>query len=241
MRVAIGCGIVIVLFMLSGVIYALVGPKTQPPSDTADTASTQQSSGTGGAADTVELAEACSRGFVELHAKGRHSIDSFEVSLTSKSTKSLSVKILPGTVFTSTSPGTQSMIVVAERLISLAPKKSVDSYVVEAACINMHLSAPWSGDQLVLSGPAENQDLLKLVQLPEFQTKSFSFKQFAIWTITDNPRNADAYMGISSGFSPFGSGPSQTTLDLIRELFESAGIDTTRYDALKVVMPKTSN
>jgi len=219
MKVALGCGAIVVLLMLGGIIYAFVAPKAQQSPDTANTA------------NTVELAEACSKGYIELQAHGTRSIDSFEVSITSKSSKYLVIKILPGMVFTSTWPATQSMIVVAEKLISLSPKDSVDS-VVEAACINMHLSAPWSSDELVFSGATTNEDLLKLVQFPAFQTLGFSLKQFAIWTITDNPPSADDYMGISSGFNPFGTGPSQANMDTIRGLFQSAGIDTAKYYAL---------
>ncbi len=220
MRVAIGCGVVIVLLMLSGIVYALVGTPQQKSPNNDETPT------------TIELAEAYTKGSVELFAKGRSSIDSFEISLTSKSTKSLIVRVLPGTVFTCNTPGVQSMIVVAEKLISLLPKERVSSIEVEAACINMNLSAPMRGHGLELSGATANHDLGKLVQLTDFQKRSFRIQQFAIWTITDNPPNAVDYMGISSGFSPFGNGPSQTDLDAIRGLFESAGIDTTRYYAL---------
>jgi hypothetical protein len=67
--------------------------------------------------------------------------------------------------------------------------------------------------------------------LENFSEASARVKQFAIWTITDNPERG-GYMGISTGFLPYGSGPDDDEIEAIRTLFISAGISTGKYQAL---------
>jgi hypothetical protein len=220
MKRAIGCGAVILLLMVFGIVYVFVGKPWQQSPNTAD------------AVAKIELNEAYSKGLVEFHAHGSGSITSFEINLSSKSKKALNVLVLPGSIFTCSTPFVQSMIVRAEETISLQPKETIDSYVIKAACMNMDLSVPMRGHELTLSTSAANEDLIKLVQLTAFQNQGFRLQQFAVWTITNNPTNVDEYKGISSGYYPFGTGPGKEDIDTIRVLFESGGIDTDKYYAL---------
>jgi len=57
-------------------------------------------------------------------------------------------------------------------------------------------------------------------------------QQFAVWTITNNPKR-NGYVGLTSGFSVFGSGPDDEEIDAIRHLFDMADIDMGKYRALR--------
>lgn len=102
---------------------------------------------------------------------------------------------------------------------------------VDAACANMELDAPEETNNLALSMEAPPADLVKLLNLPDFQEETFRVRQFAIWTITDNPER-DGYIGIVTGFGIFGSGPNDEEMEKIRVLFIKAGITISKYKAL---------
>ena len=80
-----------------------------------------------------------------------------------------------------------------------------------------------------VSDPPE--DLIKLLNLTEFHEETFRVRQFAIWTITDNPER-DGYIGIATSFQVFGTDPSDEEIDKIRNLFIDAGISVSKYKAL---------
>ncbi len=100
---------------------------------------------------------------------------------------------------------------------------------IDAACANMELDAPEESNILALSTEVPPEDLVKLLYLPDFHEETSRVRQFAIWTITDNPER-DGYMGI--GTFGLGSGPRDEEIDRIRVLFEKAGILTDKYKAL---------
>ncbi len=220
-KVAIGCGTVFVLFMAFGILYTFV-PGLFPKSSTTTSTVTE-----------VELNKAKEQGLVDYYAIGTGSIESLELNITSKTTKPLNIRVTRGSIFNPFESFVQRMIVISDALISLDPKETIKEYEIKVACINMKLSAPGRGNQMTIANKAPNDDLIKLVQLPAFQGKGFRFQQFAIWTITDNPINVDEYQGIASGGYPFGSGPTNEDIEAIRMLFENAGIDTSKYYALK--------
>lgn len=107
MKRATGRGAVILLLMIFNIVYVFIGKPWQQSPDTAD------------AVTKIELNEAYSKGLVEFHAHGSGSITSFEINVTSKSKKPLGVRVLPGSIFTCSTPFVQSMIVRAEETISL--------------------------------------------------------------------------------------------------------------------------
>jgi len=96
------------------------------------------------------------------------------------------------------------------------------------ACANMRLGEPDEEDSFTVSLEGTPEDLVKLLNLIEFQIETFRIKQFAIWTITDNPTR-NGYVGL--GYFGMGSGPQDEEMDRIRTLFELAGIDTSKYQA----------
>jgi len=181
--------------------------------------------------ELVDLIEAKRRGLVEVAASGVGNLDRILLTLTSNSAKVLRVAILPGTIFDSQSASIQSMLVLTEKLVFLIPHERIESIKVDAACGNMRLDLPGKSDTLTLSLSPASGDLMKLLSLPDFQEETTRVRQFAIWTITDNPGRRD-YMGIATGFQIFGTGPSDEEIGRIRVLFEKSGIPTNKYEAL---------
>jgi hypothetical protein len=76
-----------------------------------------------------------------------------------------------------------------------------------------------------------HEDLIRLLTEPSFSGQEFRVQQFAIWTITDNPGRY-GYVGLSR-FGISGTGPSDEEMELIRQLFTSAGIPLEHYQALQ--------
>ena len=180
----------------------------------------------------VELIQAKNMGLITASANGTGSINRIQVSLTSNSDDTLDVAILPGTIFTSSVAGVQSMVVIAEETVKrVFPYETTGPFDVDAACANMELDAPEESSSLTLSTEAPPADLIKLLNLPDFHEETSRVRQFAIWTITDNPER-DGYMGIATGFQIFGTGPSDEEIEKIRVLFIKAGITISDYKAL---------
>ena len=183
------------------------------------------------AAVYVELMQAKNMGLVDINASGTGSINRIQMSLTSKTDDNLEVAILPGTIFTSSAAGVQSMVVTIQELVLLDAYETTELFDVDAACANMELDAPEESNSLALSTAPPPEDLIKLLSIPDFQEGTFRVRQFAIWTITDNPER-DGYIGIVTGFGIFGSGPSDEEIEEIRVLFIKAGITISKYKAL---------
>jgi len=177
----------------------------------------------------AELVDAQTRGLIEVNSCGQGSINYIEISLTSKSDDALEIAILPGTIFEPQVAGVQSMVVIAEKLLMLYPHETVGPVDLNTACANMELDAPSQSDNLILSSEAAPDDLILLLDLPDFHEEEFRIRQFAIWTITDNPKRGE-YVGI--GTFGIGSGPNDEEIEKIRVLFDKAGISTGKYQAL---------
>lgn len=175
----------------------------------------------------VELIDASSRGLIMVSATGAGSLEVIKLSLTSLSDESLEVAVLPGTIFNSQSASIQSMLIIKEKLIVVYPHETVKSEV-DAACANMVREVPGSSDVLTMSNTPVTGDLAKLLNLPEFNEETYRVRQFAIWTITDNPARGE-YIGI--GFI-LGTPPNNNEMERIRYLFERADISTEQYQAL---------
>jgi hypothetical protein len=182
------------------------------------------------AADDVELRQALSEGLVSVAGTG-DGLQSLDLELTSEVDFDLDVSIEVGTRLEPRARGTQLMVVLEAQTVSLAAEATVE-VTLDVACAEMHQDQPTGDDTFrVLEDPPQ-ADLVRLLEIPDFREQSGRVQQFAVWTITNNPRRND-YVGLTSGFSPFGTGPSDDELDTIRDLFDSAGIDSSKYRALK--------
>ena len=130
--------------------------------------------------------------------------------------------LLPGT------SATQRMVVIAQQVVTIEPELSVE-VELDVACAQMERDQPGSDDGFRVSATAVGSTLLKLLRAPSFAGETFRVRQFAIWTVTDNPSRS-GYVGL--GFIT-GSGPSSVELARIKALFREAGIPPGHYRALQ--------
>jgi len=175
----------------------------------------------------VELRKAVRDGLVKVAGSGS-GLCSVNVSLESRSKTALTVVVLPGTIFQPDSASTQSMVALREKKIKLTSDGDSELFSVAVACANMNRSTPGRDDSFKISTKGVPGDLLALLKLPEFHQASSRIQQFAVWTITDNP-DRNGYVGIGS--FGFGSGPTESDIRTIRQLFTHAGISLAKYRA----------
>lgn len=198
------------------------GPdQTSAPGETDDPTGTDQD---------VELRQALSDGLVTVTGTG-DGLQSLDLEITSEVDFDLDVTIEVGTQLEPRARGTQLMVVLEAQTVSLAANASAD-VTLDVACAEMHQDQPTGDDTFHVLDDAPQADLIRLLQVPEFSEESGRVRQFAVWTITNNPRR-NGYLGLTSGFDIFGSGPDDEEIATIRDLFETAGIDTSKYRALK--------
>lgn len=178
----------------------------------------------------VELRQALSDGLVTVTGNG-DGLQSLDIEITSEVDFDLDVSIELGTQLEPSARGTQLMVVLEAQTVSLAANATVE-VTLDVACAEMHQEMPTGDDTFHVLDDAPQADLVRLLQIPEFRTESGRVQQFAVWTITNNPRR-NGYVGLTSGFDIFGTGPDDEEIAAIRDLFETAGIDTSKYRALK--------
>lgn len=157
------------------------------------------------------------------------SLQGLELTLESKIDTSIRVVVNPATMFVPRASGTQTMVVIEKAVITLEPEMELQ-VELDVACAQMHDETPTSKDGFRIASKSSPADLVKLLRLPAFGDESFRVKQFAIWTITDNPTKA-GYVGLVS--SDFSGGPTSGELDRIAALFAEAGIPAGHYRALR--------
>lgn len=177
----------------------------------------------------VGIGEAQASGLAQVAITGQ-GLEWTKVALESLSAEPLEVTIMPGTIFQAQAAGVQNMVVRSERVVLLDSTGSRESLTIPAACANMELDMPDESHTFTISTSATSEDLIKLLNLPDFLDETFRVQQFAIWTITDNPARG-GYVGL--GYFGAGSGPSDEEVQTIRALFERAGIPGERYRALQ--------
>jgi len=177
----------------------------------------------------IDLAEAEEKALVTADITGRD-LDWIDLVLESLTPDPLEVTVEIGTLFQPQSWTTQSMVVIQEGSVFLETKGSEEPLTLQVACATMLRAIPGGEDQFTISREPVPDDLLKLLNLPAFQETRGFVKQFAIWTITDNPPR-DGYRGL--GYFGVGSPPDEEEMAEIRALFEEAGIPTENYQALR--------
>jgi len=177
----------------------------------------------------IDLAEAEEQGLVQADITGRD-LDWIDLVLESLTPDPLELTVEIGTLFEPQSWTTQSVVVIQEGSVFLETKGSEEPLTLQVACATMLRAIPGGEDQFTISREPVPDDLLKLLNLPAFQETRGFVKQFAIWTITDNPPR-DGYRGL--GYFGVGSPPDEEEMAEIRALFEEAGIPTENYQALR--------
>jgi hypothetical protein len=176
---------------------------------------------------TVKLVEAVQAGEVRMTARG-DGLESLDIGLYSLTGEPLDVIVSSGTIFTPKSKSTQRMIVTRRAVVRAEPGEITVNHSLDVACASMERNAPGPGDTFKLSTAAPKTDLMRLVRAPAFAEASFRVQQFAVWTITDNPRRGE-YVGLS--YTGVGGSPTRSEFAQIKTLFRKAGIDAVKYAA----------
>jgi hypothetical protein len=176
---------------------------------------------------TVKLVEAVEAGQVRMTARG-DGLDSLDIGLYSLTGEPLDVIVSTGTIFAPKSRSTQRMIVTRRAVVRAEPGDLAVNYSLDVACASMERNAPDRGDTFKLSTTPPKSDLMRLVRAPAFAEASFRVQQFAVWTITDNPRRGE-YVGLS--YTGVGGAPTRSEFAQIKSLFRKAGIDAAKYAA----------
>lgn len=174
----------------------------------------------------VDLVSAQRSGLVRVAGRG-HGLQSLELELELEVVQPVRLTIEAGTVFRPSAAGTQTMVLTKSRTVKLEADRPELRLTLDAACAEMHADTPGSDDTFTLEA-APTGDLAKLLATPAFSDSGFRVRQFAVWTITDNP-SRHGYVGLGS--FGFGSGPSDEELEEIRNLFRQAGIPRGKYRA----------
>ena len=175
----------------------------------------------------IEFRSAVAAGKVTVGGRGIN-LQQLEITLTSQVDQALQVVIEPATVFRPSAATTQPMTTLGAQAVTLAPREG-KTLTLEVACASMHLDQPGSSDQFGLDTTPSSSALVALLKVPDFAGQTFRVRQFAIWTITDNPTRT-GYVGLGS--FGIGSGPRDEEFAVIRQLFVKAGLDPTAYLAL---------
>jgi hypothetical protein len=177
----------------------------------------------------IELREAMDTGLVTAKGTG-DGLERLSLQITSKSDQDLIVQIEAGTVLAPKSSSTQNMVVTTDFFLDLTAGSN-ETVSLEVACAQMHDDQPTADDGFKVQMLDPKSDLLKLLRLERFGDEDFRVRQFAIWTITDNP-SRDGYQGLGTAFDIYGSGPSDEEMARIRSLFKDAKIPAGHYRAL---------
>jgi hypothetical protein len=183
----------------------------------------------------VDLIKAVLEDLVEETISG-DGLEEIDITLKSKSTDPLKVTIELGTMFQAQSANVQNMVMIEEKIIYLESPEDVISDVIDVCCAAMELTVPQGNDKFTVSNTPSQTDLMKLLNLSSFAKETFRVKQFAVWTITDNPPR-NGYVGL--GYYGFGSGPRDEEMSTIKALFQNAGVQSSKYQALDLVVPAT--
>ena len=180
----------------------------------------------------MELSEAVSRKLVEIEASSTD-LASIDVSLRLNGDAPLEVVVEPAVLFEGISKKKLVLVVTKSEHLILHPGGNEESLTLDAIDMNMDSCAcpcPDYGDSLSISHRPVPKDVKKLLDLPEFDEEEFSLRQFAVWTITNNPKPKGYSEIDDDGLSvKLGTGGIQK----IKELFESAGISVNKYQALR--------
>ncbi len=178
----------------------------------------------------VEISEAESEGLIRVIASG-DGMDWVHLELESLSPQPLGIIVPPLTMFRARSSGVQDMLAINERYGLLESEGSKDSVDVEAACANMNLSVPGKSDTFQIEMPGPSEDLAKLFyEVVDYEGYSRVI-QFAIWTVIHNPYRTQ-YTTIGTSVTDT-TGPTDEEIQEIREMFEFAGIEISKYHVFR--------
>lgn len=175
------------------------------------------------------LRAAIQEGWVEISITG-DGLSRIDLKIEPKVNFNIGLEIEVGTIFVSDAADIQNMVVRKQSFAYITPQAEVE-IELEVSCANMNKKKPGRENTFTVLADLAPQDLIALIGLDEFAFEPVRIQQFSIWTITDNP-SRNGYVGLTAGFAPQGSGPTDDELARIRDLFVLAGLDIAKYNAL---------
>lgn len=178
----------------------------------------------------VTLREALVDGSVQVSGAG-DGLERLDIEIKSQLDESIQLLVEAGTLLEPAAKRTQQMVVLWDEPIELLPGETA-SASLDVACVEMHQDQPTSDDTFTVSSAALDPDLKLLLAAPALSDASGRLRQFAVWTITNDPKR-NGYQPLGTSFDIFGSGPNDEEIGQIRDLFEAAGIDVADYRALR--------
>jgi len=181
---------------------------------------------------------AVQEGLVEVTGITGGGLTTVDLDLRSRSTGPLRLLVPVGMWFRPADVTVQNMIVrkpveISVPAMAAGSTEALHRYRVPVACLNMNLTAPTERDRLSLQFGTPSGDLALLLATPEFAEADHQAKQYAIWTLTDNPPRGQ-YLAIKDGRSAQGRvrpAYDPAVFDRVRDLLRAAGIDVRKYQA----------
>jgi hypothetical protein len=180
--------------------------------------------------EVVSLREAMADGLVDATLTGS-GLQHLTLGVTSEASVDLTIEVDAGTFLDPARDQTQSMVVVTTATIDVAAGETLD-WDLEVACAEMRRDQPTETDRFEVRPSVATNDLGRLLDAAAFQEADGRIRQFAVWTVTNDP-GPNGYVGLTSATDLFGSGPTDEDLDEIRGMLESAGIDAADYRAFR--------
>jgi hypothetical protein len=204
---------------------------------------------------SISLSQAFEKGLISSEIRGQ-GLDTISVNLTSNTNESYEIVIPAGSIFKplSTNPYThveiQSMVLLRDEVFYVQAHSETQRFI-DVACASMKLMTPGWADYFGVSNTQTESDIIKLLNTVNFKNETARVKQFAIWTITDNPSQEEYTHLITITIEPrptyginnpyqTGTGPSDQEMNSIKTLFEKAGIPTNKYNAFNQTVPTPS-
>ena len=166
---------------------------------------------------------------ITVNANG-DGLDSLSITLTLTADRDIKVQIPAGTQFISNNGSVQNMVVVAYKEVALTRVNRSVKVSLEVACAQMGAMIPRKNDTFQVDQNLASGDLQKLLSSSHFQKLGLRERQFAVWTITDNPP-IRRYVGI--GILGFGTPPNAQELYTIGLVFMESGINVRKYNAFR--------
>ena len=147
---------------------------------------------------SVDLPSAIDQELVACRVVSQGELDHVVLLVKNMQEEPIQVIILPGTVFVPSDEAVQQMGAVDQVTIYLAPGEEKE-VVVPTACFQMTLDQPGEDIEFVYVRQLPHDEIRRLCSSPTFQTASFRVKQFAIWTLIENPNAVDDYAELGFG------------------------------------------
>jgi hypothetical protein len=170
----------------------------------------------------VDLKEGINKGLISAFGIGRGYLNIIDVKITSNCKSAISVDIPTGMMFTSPPEQCETRIITIENNTIRLDPGAVKQISIQVASIDMLSQSPGKTSYLQLNDIPLPDDIQMLLKSKAFLSATVRIRQFAVWIITEYPRNI---MAVKIGHNE-GDAQSATKdeLDQITNMFKEAGV-----------------